>query len=728
MIPSPYSIDGFVINDGTNYRAYWPESTIYLGPSSSPNIAPRAYYAPEYVNSIRESSLLPLHIIMLGDIPTQSDELRGKLNPIGQEVVPLILHDLDNSDEPWVLYVNVRKFDRLVGPEYTVLLDVPDMVRKRVATTSATVSKTSSPATRTVTPGGNYQTNPVMTFKPTSAKGGSSFPFQWFVKWLNNTTNVFSKYGFDLGSDAFNTAALITDPVHTNQLNGAIDAVVTTINIDTPVGGGVGWNSTAGMGMIDSEQISWTNNTGSQLTGVTRGIGGTSAASHLDNATLSFSYMQANGADLRVYIDGSQVDRWFDGFNTTTTKIWVNVDSPSRAEFTISAAISGVGLVSTVGVNFPNATYGSAAAFDRLPSSGIFIVDSEIFTYTGRTASSFTNCARAAKLSSAAAHSIGATLKVIPHDIWLYSGDASLTAQVVNDNNKPMFDLDTSTNASLVYTSFFDANVQRPNAWSVVVQGQSAGLSAYQFVYTALNGAQANPATAIGFANLVYLSNGKYYYPGGNIYVTLVSPVSINTITATGEKKRQGTPWFSAVNMFASGPSAPNGNTLWSEVAPTSGAGFVAWSSHSGVAANGATYLRLTINAALNNGTVGAVNGSVYAAMDSITLAMTSADIPTVSISPLNSSYDLNATVANDVTGDSISFRVNMPLNATLTVNTEEHIITLDTDNSTYPVTLNDPSRFDWLPLKAGVVNTLTLTDPGLAGLDWGLSFNDRMI
>lgn len=69
----------------------------------------------------------------------------------------------------------------------------------------------------------------------------------------------------------------------TTQLNGAINNSVTTITVDSTQ-----YFSSAGTVAIDNEHITYTGKTSTTLTGCTRGAHGTSAASHSDNATVTF--------------------------------------------------------------------------------------------------------------------------------------------------------------------------------------------------------------------------------------------------------------------------------------------------------------------------------------------------------------------------------------------------------------------------------------------------------
>ena len=43
-------------------------------------------------------------------------------------------------------------------------------------------------------------------------------------------------------------------------------------------------------------------------------------------ALVSGSKMQADGDDLRVWVNGIEVDRWLQDINNATTQVWVNLD------------------------------------------------------------------------------------------------------------------------------------------------------------------------------------------------------------------------------------------------------------------------------------------------------------------------------------------------------------------------------------------------------------------
>jgi len=72
----------------------------------------------------------------------------------------------------------------------------------------------------------------------------------------------------------------------TNQLNGAIDNVVTTITVDSTTG-----FPTSGTIKIGTELITYAAKTATDFTGCVRGTNGTTAASHLDNAIVTNATM-----------------------------------------------------------------------------------------------------------------------------------------------------------------------------------------------------------------------------------------------------------------------------------------------------------------------------------------------------------------------------------------------------------------------------------------------------
>jgi len=187
----------------------------------------------------------------------------------------------------------------------------------------------------------------------------------------------------------------------------------------------------------------------------------TAAGTGFDHATIvAAGKAQADGDDLLVEVDGVEVDRWLNGPNTATCKIWANLtfqagQSSALAEtFAADAEVSSITVVSAT--TFPT----SGTLYN--PTSG------EAFTYTGKDNSlnRFTGVTRAAKGTTAAQNTLGQTIWWVEHDVWLLYGNASATVPTVDDTVKPIFELDHSTNTSWVYETFRNDSEGRSGAWS----------------------------------------------------------------------------------------------------------------------------------------------------------------------------------------------------------------------------------------------------------------------
>ena len=69
------------------------------------------------------------------------------------------------------------------------------------------------------------------------------------------------------------------------------------------------------------------------------------------DALVTAGKMQADGDDLRVEVNAVEVDRWLDGIDTVSTKVWVNLNFQAKQESTISAAIGSGDTVTSLQVD-----------------------------------------------------------------------------------------------------------------------------------------------------------------------------------------------------------------------------------------------------------------------------------------------------------------------------------------------------------------------------------------
>ncbi len=151
------------------------------------------------------------------------------------------------------------------------------------------------------------------------------------------------------------------------------------------------------------EQISFTAGGGASpgtLTGVVRGIGGTLALAHSDNTSLLASNALVNGDDIRVWVNGSEVERWLGGVLGPTMRVFANLSMPpaTRVQLTptlLDGLVDGNDLVLDAGI-------------EDLPDVGILAFDDELVSYTSRDVATKTlgNIERGAWGTSNATHSV----------------------------------------------------------------------------------------------------------------------------------------------------------------------------------------------------------------------------------------------------------------------------------------------------------------------------------
>jgi hypothetical protein len=119
-----------------------------------------------------------------------------------------------------------------------------------------------------------------------------------------------------------------------DYLNGAIDAVVTTITVDDTAG-----FPATGLILIDSELITYTGLTATTFTGCSRGVEGTVAASHSDNAVVYAANdfngwgedaSNAQGAQLRLWSQATYGEYLMFNPRNEGIYMWVPTYTPSN--------------------------------------------------------------------------------------------------------------------------------------------------------------------------------------------------------------------------------------------------------------------------------------------------------------------------------------------------------------------------------------------------------------
>jgi hypothetical protein len=228
---------------------------------------------------------------------------------------------------------------------------------------------------------------------------------------------------------------------------------------------------------------------------------------------------QADGDDLRVEVDGSEVDRWIIDADNTSTKVWVNLSlQPGQMAILAEGFGSGDALSSIV-VDDTGGFPASGLLFDT--------VSGEAFIYTSLDPNHFLGVTRAARATFRGNGSIGDEIVWIEKDVYLLYGNAALDTLVVNDHFKPAFEMALSSNIRWDYDYFGEDDGLRTAAWSHrTIQSEPVFYSGYL-------GGYSDPWSRVGV--LVGASDTGAW----QIY----NPCGITHAEVSGSYRREGNAW-----------------------------------------------------------------------------------------------------------------------------------------------------------------------------------------
>lgn len=430
----------------------------------------------------------------------------------------------------------------------------------------------------------------------------------------------------------------------------------------------------------------------------------------LDTATLTGAgKIQADCDDLRVYDGTGEIDRWIKDPNTASTDIWVVLDFSAAQTATLAAAMGAGDTVTYIQAN---------EDIGAFPPVGRFLVDSEAFTYRGKDEANriFLNVTRAAKGTAAAAHLINATVTWIEHDIWIYYGDATLSAPTVDDDNEPMFELDTSTNDSWDYNDFGEsAHPNRPGTWQhnydIYVDAGS-----YGYYYTANHNTDAEPWSEIGVKAIRGDAGGNHIE--GRFY--LYHPAGILSANFQNAER-----YWTAVRGLLYIQSSLDGETwvdeYYNDQSGDSASTWTAWSRNETLNAD-SLYVGL-FGRQGNNGCYS------YQEAADVTVALDTTYTPDATIGAEQSCYQISCTIANTTLGYSLALAVAVSLGATVEIDTEEKTVLdlAEGENLLGTLSLIGGVRTQWLPMQNGN-NVITYTEAGVQRVDLGLVWDRRYI
>jgi hypothetical protein len=220
-----------------------------------------------------------------------------------------------------------------------------------------------------------------------------------------------------------------------------LTADLSDVDVSATINSDIAWPD-AGTFMVGSEQISYTSKTGTTLDGLTRGLNGTTPASHstgdlvreifqdsphqrqgyLTENTLftdpdgnvwrCFSapgfFSRAAGCNYKnIYVENFPGDAFYFNGYVEQQRFYANLSGD------IDAVITSIPVASTAG----------------LPQSGVLIIDNEKISYTHTTPTSYEGCVRGAEGTTPASHSSGTIAYPTRYSICTFSSVEDCIAQ-----------------------------------------------------------------------------------------------------------------------------------------------------------------------------------------------------------------------------------------------------------------------------------------------------------
>jgi len=310
---------------------------------------------------------------------------------------------------------------------------------------------------------------------------------------------------------------------------------------------------------------------------------------------------------------------------------------------------------------------------------------------------------RATRGTAEAGHAASTTAYWIQHDVWIYYDDATLAAPTVDDDYKPAFDLDSSTNASWVYTEFGEDDGLRAAQWESEIVDNLGGDPVF---YTANRGTDADPHEEIGIKVSDSYSSGRWriYCPLGISNVNYQNgekrDANIGVWRARVQSSIDGTTWTTEYNI-----PAPTANNTWES-----------WSYNAAITAD-------SLWTALFHDGVNDINDAWVECAD-VTLTIDN-DITVTAASELDN-YPLECTITNDATGEAVTITAGMVLDQTLVVNTDEKSVFLSDGTRLATAVVTDTARRDWLRFVDGD-NTLTFEETGAQEVEIDILWDRRL-
>jgi hypothetical protein len=370
------------------------------------------------------------------------DEERG--------IQTLKVTDGATSPVTWRIGCRVIQVLRRAERYFEVLLRVPDPVWEEDTETDTTEVDTASTAkTWTQTNNGSRKLRGIYTLSPKGVRDEADtatlLSLRGFVVnrakqyWNDLPLHLFDDGGADdtIDHTVLVTANAVASTTLTTGFADTDPAVFSMVVADTS-----GFDP-SGMLIIDTEQFEYDGITdGTHFSIVARAIGGTMAATHAGTDAVNQSRSLTNGDDIRVYVNGVEVDRWLDGTATTTMRCWINATMPSVLERTLLADITAGAPASAGELEF-------LEGVADLPERGQVAIENEVITYQSRDIAGrkIKTIERGAHGTTAASHATSASVYRCDILFVVTAGFAEATPAPAPIGRRPAIQLNLSSNA-----------------------------------------------------------------------------------------------------------------------------------------------------------------------------------------------------------------------------------------------------------------------------------------
>lgn len=382
----------------------------------------------------------------------------------------------------------------------------------------------------------------------------------------------------------------------------------------------------------------------------------------LDSRIIASNHSNALGNDIRVYVDHVETDYWLNGINSGATSIWVNLDFAVPAKASLAV---GVGLEEIT-------TLEMLEDIERFPWSGLLMIDSELFSYSGKSGKFFTGVTRGLYGSTPSIHTMGVEVKWIQHHIMLeYGGDPLITPITPDNSLKPIFKL-TSSNDTWVYEDFFEIGKNRSGAWVFQNNG-------WAFRYGGNQGADDESLYGELGIYLPQKYRSSFEYSSASAMWYLFNPCGI--IGADFSNGEKYTPYDVAAwpTLWKCHIRYSSNFINWKmeyEIPYGAARTWEGWSYNTSSMPGSTKYIAMMLDASSGGPTVPGVP-SLDSALECSDVTVTLADPPITTIYPEISPFGhIAGILRNDTTGESlaITFRSDELVN-TLVIDNDHHIV-----------------------------------------------------